>query len=153
MSPTPDYKRYILIFAGWYIGGCIALAIVRNWISTGTSGISLILPMLIAMVVGESFVKKQQRMPTKTESARLANGSFLVLILAQIVFLAAAIASGVLNDLKDAGLSSNIYPILGLVLIIVLIFQYLLIRWGYGGLTRKRAKRLGYDEELADKFR
>jgi len=140
-------SSYLIFFAFAYVGMLILFTIVSMFISSaGTSG-SIVAPFLAAMIIGEVFIKAEKRAPNDGERSRLTLGSFIIFIAINIALLGLAYFGGAFNDLSlETNTMGTLSTILGVVLLIMFAIVFFMIRWAYGGLTRKRAAKLLGDQ-------
>ena len=147
MQSRVKLSKYIWIFIGWYIGLNIVLIALHSFFDAGSSAMSVVLPFLAAMAAGESFLKGENRIPSQIERKKLTNRSFSIVMIIQLFLTLLVVISGALSELQSAGLGTNILVFVGIFILIAAVIQYFLIRWAYGGITRRRAARLGIRDE------
>lgn len=135
-----NISKQILIFMVVVLGMTILLGIVSVLLKTSMIGVSIIVPMVAAMISGQSFVKAHNRAPTKDEAKRLAAVSFFFFIGLQFLFLTLALANPALKDVF-AQFNSKVLAILAFFLVFYFGIAFVLIRWGYGGMTQKFANK------------
>ncbi len=140
-------SSYLLFFALAYVGMLILFAVISMFLSSAGSSGSVIAPFLAAMLIGDFFVKKENRAPNDTERNALTWGSFLIFAGINIALLALAFVGGAFGDVfSEAGGAGSITTVLGIVLLIIFAVVFFMMRWAYGGLTQKRADRLLGDQ-------
>ena len=141
MTEDINPSKQILIFIAVVLGMTILLAVISMFLKVSTLGVNVVIPLIAAMIAGQGFVKKYGRAPTKDEAKRLTILSFFFFVGLQFLFLIIAIA----NPAAKALFAQMNSQILSLILIFVVFFfgiSFFMIRWGYGGMTRKFADRL-----------
>lgn len=143
---------YLLFFALAYVGIAILFAVISTFLSSAGSSGSVIAPFLAAMIIGEFFVKKENRAPSDEERNALTLGSFFIFVAINLALLALAFVGGAFGDVfSEADGAGSITTILGVVLLILFVIVFFMMRWAYGGLTRKRAdKLLGHQSNTFD---
>jgi len=140
-------SSYLLFFALAYVGVLILFAIISMFLSSAGNSGSVIAPFLAAMIIGEFFVKKENRAPNDDERNALTLGSFFIFVAINIALLALAFAGGAFGDaFSEAGSLGTITTVLGIVFLILFAIVFFMMRWAYGGLTRKRAEKLLGDQ-------
>ena len=134
---------YLLFFALAYVGMLIVFAIISMFLSSAGSSGSVIAPFLAAMIIGEFFVKKENRAPNDNERNALTLGSFFIFVAINLALLAIAFVGRAFGDaFSDVGGLGGITTILGILLIVLFTIVFFMMRWAYSGLTRKRAEKL-----------
>lgn len=114
--------------------------------SAGSSG-TVVAPFLAAMFIGEYFVKKEHRAPNDAERSFLTRGSFAIFVGLNLVLTGLAVLGGAFAELQsDTDGSRVLWVIIGLMCLIIFPIVYFMMRWAYGGLTRKRAAKLLGDQ-------
>ena len=143
-SDTP-LGRYFGWFTASMLAALVLLLIARTFLQTQFSGIFLIAPFLAAIIASDRFVQQEKRAPSEDERKRLTFGALGITLFA-CGFMALAVVSG--GGLHTYAAEANI-PINTIIIIAVsiilstLILNYLLIRWAFGSIARKRAEKLG----------
>ncbi len=136
-------SSYLLFYALAYVGMLILFAVISMFLSSAGSSGSIIAPFLAAMIIGEFFIKKENRAPNDEERNSLTLGSFFIFVALNLTLLAIAFVGGAFGDaFSEAGRLGTITTILFIVLLIVFAIVFFMMRWAYGGLTRKRAEKL-----------
>ena len=144
---TRPLSSYLLYYAFAYVGILILFAIISMVISSAGSSGAVIGPFLAAMMIGEFFIKKENRAPNEAERNALTLGSFLIFAAINIALLLLAFLGGGFGDaFSEAGGAGTITAIIGVVLIFLCLIVFFMMRWAYGGLTRKRAEKLLGDQ-------
>jgi len=141
---TVPLGRYHLWFVAGLIGIIVLFAVVRAAFNISLSGPSAISPFLAAMVASDRFVAREQRVPSDEERKRLTAGNLGIFILINALILLGLVAGGGLEIIvEEIGGTANSFVAIFLSLFAAMIvLNYLLIRWAYGGLARKRAEKL-----------
>jgi len=140
-------SSYLLFFALAYVGMLILFAVISMFLSSAGSSGSVVAPFLAAMIIGEFFVKKENRAPNDEERNALTLGSFFIFVVINVALLALAFVGGAFGDaFSETGGLGTITTILGIVLLVLFTIVFFMIRWAYGGLTRKRAEKLLGDQ-------
>ena len=140
---TRPISTYWLYFAFAYVGMLILFAIVSMFISSAGSSGSVIAPFIAAMIIGQFFVKKENRTPNDSERNSLTMGSFLIFLAINAALLGLAFYGGALGEISGIG---GFAMILGLMLALISVLVFFMMRWAYGGLTRKYAAKLLGDQ-------
>lgn len=139
-ADSPTYLSYYVRFGLILVVLYVIIAVVRVFFSAdGVTGFAFVLPGLTAQFVSEAFIKKQKRVPTDRESAQLSRGCLLVAVLVNVPFSLIGFLAGDFGQ----GLSSMAWAIVGALLLVWLVVNYLLIRWAFGSVAKKRADKLG----------
>ena len=132
--------KYTVYYGLIYVGITILFAIIASFISSAGSSATVIAPFISAMVVGQIFVKSEKRAPNDQERNKLTGLSFAVFIAINAALLLLASAVGVFG--AGGGMSSTILGILAVVFVVLGLVIFFMMRWAYGGLTRKYAVKL-----------
>ncbi|MDA8708662.1 ABZJ_00895 family protein [Hellea sp.] len=136
-------SSYLLFFALAYVGMLILFAIISMFLSSAGSSGTVIAPFIAAMIIGEVFVKKESRAPNDEERNALTLGSFFIFVAINVALLALAFVGGAFGDVfSETGSFGAITTILSVLLLVVFVIVFFMMRWAYGGLTRKRAEKL-----------
>lgn len=136
-------SSYLLYFALAYVGILILFAVISTFLSSAGSSGSVIAPFVAAMLIGELFVKRENRAPSDEERDALTFGSFFIFVALNIVLLALAFFGGAFGDVfAETDRLGMLTTILAIVLIVIFAITFFMMRWAYGGLTRKRANKL-----------
>jgi len=136
-------SSYLLFFALAYVGMLILFAVISMFLSSAGSTGSVVAPFLAAMMVGELFIKRENRAPNEAERNALTLGSFMIFATINIALLALAFVGGAFGDVfSETGATGKLTTIIGAVLLILCFIVFFMMRWAYGGLTRKRAEKL-----------
>ena len=150
MSGDGDEHVPLGTYFAWFAFGLLAfyilMAVLRQFLSSNLIGVSLIGPFFVSSGLAERFLSKEKRVPTNEERRSLVMGGLGIFLFINTGLLLLAFAGGALSDI---GVDLNTLLAISLsVLMSALVLNYLLMRWAYGGLLRKRAKKLGlYDED------
>ena len=142
------YKPYIKTYTLFLVVASIALAIASyllgDNISGGLSWASLVLPILCAIGVGQTFVIQERRIPSEDEKNVLIKKSFLVYILLNLcvegLYLLLRLVV-IRNEGLSVFLSMRTFLICT-AMIIVFWLQYTGIRWAYGGMLNKNGAKM-----------
>ncbi|MEM7459272.1 MAG: ABZJ_00895 family protein [Pseudomonadota bacterium] len=138
------YVRFGLVLLLLYV----IIAVIRAVFSTNSvTGVALILPFLAAQFVTEAFIKKQRRVPTDPEITRLSRACILVTVIVNIPLT----LIGVLGGALDQSFDTTVLFVTALILVVMLVVNYFMFRWAFGGLAKKRADKLGIGR-LEDEF-
>lgn len=138
---------YLLYFAFAYVGMLILFTIISMFISSAGSSGTIIAPFLSAMMIGEFFIKKEQRAPDDAERNFLTKGSFAIFVVINLALAGLAVFGGAFAELQsDSDGNRVMLIIIGLVCLVLFPIVFFMIRWAYGGLTRKRAAKLLGDQ-------
>ena len=140
---TRPISTYWLYFSFAYVGMLILFAIISMFISSAGSSGSVIAPFIAAMIIGQFFVKKENRAPSDAERNSLTTVSFLIFLAINAALLGLVFLSGGLGELSGSG---GFVIILGVMLALISVLVFFMIRWAYGGLTRKYATKLLGDQ-------
>ncbi|MEM9570283.1 MAG: ABZJ_00895 family protein [Pseudomonadota bacterium] len=141
---TKYYVRFGLVLLVLYV----IIAVIRAVFSTSSvTGVALILPFLAAQFVAEAFLKKQGRVPTDSEVTRLSRACILITVLVNIPLALIGLFAGAF----DQGFEPALLFLVGVLLVIMLVVNYFMIRWAFGGLAKKRADKMGIGR-LEDEF-
>jgi len=125
----------------------ILFVIISMFIASAGGSGTVIAPFLAAMIIGEFFIKKENRAPNDSERKVLTMGSFAIFIAINLSLLALAFFSGGLGDgFADAGGTGAMAIILGFIFLVICLIVFFMMRWAYGGVTRKRAEKLLGDQ-------
>lgn len=144
---TRPISSYLLFFALAYVGTLILFAVISMFLSSAGSSGTVIAPFLAAMMIGEFFIKKERRAPNDAERNALTMGSFFIFAAINIVLLVLAFVGGALGDIEvDGNGFALISGLLILFLGVLFLIVFFMMRWAYGGLTRKRAEKLLGDQ-------
>lgn len=139
--------RYLLWFAGAYVGIGLVAALVSTFVDAG-SYISMIAPMFAAQIAGDRFVRDHLRVPNREERRALIWWSMgiamAVTVVVALVILAAD--SGLVSAITENG---GVMIAVGIGLLIGIVLTYLLIWFGYGRLTTRTLA--GYQKRAARK--
>jgi len=136
-------SSYLLYFALAYVGMLILFAVISMFISSAGSSGSVIAPFIAAMLIGEFFIKRESRAPNDAERSALTLGSFMIFAAINIALLALAFLGGAFGEgFSDLGGVGGLAVIVGIIFIVICLIVFFMMRWAYGGLTRKRAEKL-----------
>ena len=134
----------------WYVGSLVAATVligcVRAYFNVSVTGVLLITPFLAATVASDRFVIREQRVPSEDERKRLTFGHLAIFILINALVLLGFVSGGGL-DIVLSQMNATIETFMAIFmsfLMAALVLNYLLIRWSYGGIARKRAQKLGF---------
>ena len=134
---------YLLYFAFAYVGMLILFTIISMFISSAGSSGTVIAPFLSAMMIGEFFIKKEQRAPDDAERNYLTLGSFAIFVVLNLALAGLVIFGGGFAELQSESDGNTVLLIIiGAVCLILFPIVFFMMRWAYGGLTRKRAAKL-----------
>jgi len=149
---TRPLSSYLLFFALAYVGMLILFTIISMFISSAGGSASIIAPFIAAMLIGELFIKRENRAPNDTERGALTLGSFIIFVTINLAIVALMFLSGGLGDaFADGGGTGVLAIVIGLVFLVIFLIVFFMIRWAYGGLTRKRAEKLlGHQSDTFD---
>lgn len=136
-------KRYILVFLGSYLGLGLVIGVIATLLNIDIKGMSASIPMIAAFFAGSHFVKRESRIPTKSEKRSLINWSFLAVLLFNVIVGLILYYSGMLSEALPVEMDSFTTKLIAFVVVFVLLLSYLSIWFGYGFLTRKHAEREG----------
>ena len=143
---TKSLIRYHVTFGISLIVIMIILAIVGMVLRSGsTVGVSSVSPFLAATVVAGRFLKRERRIPTPTEKNKLVWGGMLIFFMFNAILLAI-----LLYGIGPEG--SMLLIIIGLFFAATALLNFFLMRWAYGGLLAKRAKKLNINPDQTDVF-
>ena len=132
----PYYIRFGIVLLVLYI----IIAVLRYVFSLdSTIGLTVVLPLIAAQFVAETFIKKQRRVPTGLEINRLSLGCTLIIVLINLPLAALGILAGAF----DQDFSPTLMLIVAGLLLAMLVANYFMIRWAFDGVAKKRAKKLG----------
>lgn len=140
---TRPISTYWLYFAFAYVGMLILFAIISMFISSAGSSGSVIAPFIAAMVIGQFFVKKENRAPNEAERNSLTLGSFVIFLAINAALLGLIVVGGGVGELSGIG---GFTMILGVMLALISVLVFFMMRWAYGGLTRKYAVKILGDQ-------
>lgn len=144
---TRSLTTYLLYFALIYVGMLILFTVISMFISSAGSSGTIIAPFLSAMLVGEMFIKREQAAPNDAQRSHLTLGSFAVFLAVNVVLTGLAVIGGVFEELQaDSDGNRILFIIFAVAALIILPIVFFMIRWAYGGLTRKRAVKLLGDQ-------
>lgn len=101
-------KKYLAVFAATYAAATIAVGVITTMLEINGSSLGIGVLIAAAIAAAGSFVKDQQRVPTKQERHRLAWGSFAASLL-----ISALIAAVVLPLTLSSGELATIMAALG----------------------------------------
>ncbi|MEM8799965.1 MAG: ABZJ_00895 family protein [Pseudomonadota bacterium] len=137
-------------FVGVALVAQIAIVIIGFFVPSTTSlgGVSFIVPFLAALFTSGQFLKKESRLPTEEEKKAAVKTQLVAWIVFSIVlaiFSIAAIVPGATGD-EQSLLSPLVWGIVAIFLAVVLVLQWLMIRWAWGGQMRKMAKKQGLSD-------
>ena len=148
MSKPEDADTQLGRYFGWFTGALLALLVLlliaRGLLQMRLSGIFLILPFIAAIVASDRFVQREKRAPNEEERKRLTFGALGITLFA-CGFMALAVVSGGGLHAFAAELDvpmNTIIIIMFSILLSVLVLNYLLIRWAFGSIARRRAENL-----------
>jgi len=136
-------SSYLLFFALAYVGMLILFAVISMFLSSAGSSGTVVAPFLAAIIIGDFFIKKENRAPNNQERNALTLGSFLIYAAINIALLALAFVGGAFGDaFSETGGTGSLTTVIVAVLLFLFVVVFFMIRWVYGGLTRKRAEKL-----------
>lgn len=137
------FSSYLIYFAFAYVGMLILFTIISMFISSAGSSGSIVAPFLAAMIIGEFFIKKENRAPNNAERKALTWGSFLIFLAINIALVALAYIGGAFGDISVGGNGvGTLVLIVAALMTLLCVAVFFMMRWAYGGLTRKRAVKL-----------
>lgn len=145
-------KRYCGLYALYYIGLSVLLAVVAaiiNWDSSSSMGI--VIAMIAAYAPGEKFVKDHGRPPEKYEKRLFAIVSTLIAVLLPLVPVLAAAAFVSAEERAELWAPyAEIPPVVWLVTIPVVIgICYLITGWGFSSSAKRTIK---FEAKKAEKL-
>ncbi|WP_026940940.1 ABZJ_00895 family protein [Hellea balneolensis] len=136
-------SSYLLYFALSYVGMLILFGVISTFISSAGSSGAVIAPFLAAMIIGELFIKREQRGPDEAERKALTSRSFLIFAVINIALIGLAYLGGAFGEISlDGNGAALLGAILGGFILVIFLIVFFMIRWAYGGITRKRAEKL-----------
>ena len=148
MSAPEDADTPLGRYFGWFtammLGALVLLMLARAMLQMQLSGIFLIAPFLAAIVTADRFVQQEKRAPSEDEHKRLTFGALGITLFA-CGFMALAVVSGggLHSYAANAEVPINtIVVVVFSVLLSALVLNYLLIRWAFGSIARRRAENL-----------
>lgn len=134
---------YLLYFAFAYVGMLILFTIISFFIASAGSSGMVIAPFLSAMMIGEFFIKKEHRAPNNSERHFLTLGSFAIFAVLNLALSGLVFFGGGFAELQSESDGNRILLILiGVMCLVLFPIVFFMMRWAYGGLTRKRAAKL-----------
>lgn len=139
-------RNYYFDFVVALVGFSAALAILRALAVIDVSfGLITMAPFIAAIHTVDRFLKAQNRLPSPAEAGRLLNGSVAISAAFHLLVALLADAAGVSHPLvqTDAVSSAKFWIMAIGLFVIILTLNYFVMRWVYGNLARRRAKRLG----------
>lgn len=130
------YVRFglILVLLNVLVGAVRVL-----WDVDGMVGFALVLPVLAALGVVDTFIKKKRRVPSDREIKLLSGWCLKVTMFVGVVFT--GFDRIAVNP--DQGLRATDLVIIGGLLLATLMFNYLSMRWAFGSAAKKHADKLG----------
>lgn len=151
-ASTTSLRPYLTTFALALVILSLILALADIWLGRGgMNGVKFILPFLASMFAVESFLKKERRLPGKSEKSRLVWISLGLYVAVELAFTLFSVLTGGLEEAANAAVDTQMLVIVIVgILLFVCLANFFLMRWAYGGLLEKRAARLGID--LGDTF-
>jgi len=135
-------KKYINLFALWYLIAVIALGIVSYLFNINSASTSIASIIAAGMAAGSSFAKDYNRPPTPEEKSSFAWGATFVIVAFTTIALALIYFFG-LSD-KEAASISNVLSsglflgMFGGLVIFILLVSFWAARWSFGWYATKR---------------
>lgn len=148
MSEAGDAETPLGAYFGWFTAALVAamilLAIIRVMFNFNASGVGLITPFIAATIASDRFVQRERRAPTEDERKRLTFGNLGIFLSINALVLLGLVTSGGLQVLlAETKVPMNTFMILFMsILAAAMVMNFLLIRWVYGGIAKKRAAKL-----------
>lgn len=140
---TRPLITYLLYFAFVYVGIVILFTIISIFISSAGSTATIVAPFLSAMVVGEIFIKFENRAPNDAEHNFLTWGSFAIFFSLNVILVLLVVLGGAFAELQAESDGNRIlFIVFSAAMFILCFIAFFMMRWAYGGLTRKRAVKL-----------
>ena len=149
MSEPGDVETPLGRYFGWFTGALLALLVLllisRGLLGLQFSGLFLIAPFFAAIVASDRFVQQEKRAPSEDERKRLTFGALGVTLFACGFMALAVVSGGGLHGFAaEAEIPINSIIIIAFsILLSGLILNYLLIRWAFGSIARRRAETIG----------
>ncbi len=138
-------------YFGWFTIALLifvtALLFVRNLLGVSTTGIAMSAPFIAAIITSDRFVQGERRAPSEQERKQLTFGNLGITLFAFGFMALAAVTGGALHSFAEQ-VSAPVSTILMLavsIMLSALVLNYVLIRWAYGSIARKRAEKLNRD--------
>ena len=132
----------------WFTGAMVAIIalfmVLNSLFKLSVTGLTLITPFIAAIVASDRFVAVERRAPSEDERKRLTFGNLGIFLLFDALLLLGLVSSGGLQVmLAEMDVPVGTFMIIFMsILTAAMVLNYLLIRWAYGDLSRKRADRL-----------
>ena len=148
MSEPEDVDTPLGRYFGWFTGALLALLmllmIARALLQMQLSGIFLITPFIAAIVASDRFVQRERRAPSEDERKRLTFGALGITLFASGFMALAVVSGGGLHAVAaEQDVPMNTIIIIAFsILLSALVMNYLLIRWAFGSIARRRAEYL-----------
>lgn len=146
--------RYTLIFTGLFLAFSALIMVVFYVLDLeGNSGLSVVMTMVAAMMIGQMFVKDQNRALTKKERHQLAAtftlaATVISTLLAVAVF---ALLAGPEGAAYYAGILADMAIFMVAVTLVVMLIQYGVIWLGLGIGVKAALKQQAAKAEKAAK--
>lgn len=134
-------RRYKVVFGLSLIAFMVAVALINAFIREGSAvGIMAVLPFLAAIVTGNYFLEHEKMLPSTLEKRRLIRDGLIIFVFLNLMPLAFLF----LVVTEQVGrIGAKITIMLAVPISLIVFLNYFLMRWAYGGLLQKRAKKLG----------
>lgn len=141
----PSLGRYFGWFTGLLIAAYVLIAIAQGMMSANLNGFAIIAPFFAGLIVVDRFISRERRAPSSQEQHQLTMGGLGIALFANALFVLAFATSGGVDQLSEQ-LKVPVQTLMIIffsILAASLVLNYLLLRWAYGGIARKRAEKLG----------
>jgi len=139
-APKTNFMKYYIRFGLALLAAYVFIAVIQVVFSVSSvTGVAMVLPFLAAQFVAEAFIKKEGCVPTDAEITQLTQACILVTVIVNIPLTLIGVLAGGLEQT----LGSTLLFAAAVILAIMLVVNYFMIRWAFGGLAKKRAKKLG----------
>lgn len=138
-------------YFGWFtvllLLNVVVILLLRSFLNFSAVGIAMIAPFIASIISSYRFVGNEQRAPTEVERTQLTLGSLGISLFALGFMALAAVSGGALHAFaKQADVPVTTILIISFsITLCALVLNYLLIRWAYGSIARKRAEQSGQE--------
>ncbi len=150
MTLQKSIGSYLGIFVLAFIGLTVLVGIIGQFLSSSMTGMTVVVPFISASIAGSRFLKVENRLPTEAERKSLTNGCFFIFVGINLLILGLAAISGIFADLSGSGAVSILIFVIGSLLLFLFLISYFMIRWAFGGLLNKQAKKALKDDTTFD---